>query len=95
MILSMDWEEQEQLHIIVSFEKDYSTCLKNIGQILSDPMKPCRSQTQHYSKLSKSIPKLSIPEYPVAGEMARTIPLFVDAMKVNETKTMATNRAAT
>jgi hypothetical protein len=95
IILSMDWEDNEQLDIVVSFQEDFASCLKETVAILKNPQKVWEKQIDHYSKLGKSIPQIDIPQYPVAAEMARTIPLFIDAMKINETKNMVTNRAAT
>lgn len=94
-ILSMKWGKSEELNFFLTFNATYEECLQNIGELKKDPAGPWVEQTRHYANLARKIPIVKIDGHESSSEMARTIPLFVNAMKLNETEKMVTNRAAT
>ena len=94
LLMSMDWGRAEERHVELVFERDLERCRRALASLQRQPGRPWRAQTRRYAALAARVPVVTIAGHPVAGEMARTIPLFVDAMTVRETATLAANRAA-
>ena len=103
LLLSLDWAGRDALSVALVLESDRETCVKRLRALWRDPAAPWRAQTRRYAALAASIPEIRIgdsrSEVPrtehTAAKMARTIPLFLNAMRVFESGTQSTVRAAT
>jgi hypothetical protein len=95
LVVSTPWAGESERRATLVLERDVRLCRRELDRLGRDPGEPWRAQTRRYAAIARRTPVVEIAGHPTAGEMARTIPLFVNAMTVAETPRLATNRAAT
>ena len=93
-VMRVKWGRATEWRVVTTLEPTYEQCLESIRSIMREPERPWNEQVRHYSRLADRLPEVEVEGHPTAGEMARTIPLFINAMKLHETPAMVTNRAA-
>jgi hypothetical protein len=93
-VMRVKWGRATERRFVIALEPTFDQCLESIRSILREPEKPWNEQVRHYVRLADRLPQVEVEGHPIAGDMARTIPLFINSLKLHETPSMVTNRGA-